>query len=74
MAEENKSLLADQSEIEWLLFKAPVKNTDIAKAAGMSDSAVGALRRKDSNIQEMRFKFAAALTNYALELKKQMEL
>lgn len=71
---DNEMLTADQAQIEWLLDKAPVKNSDIAKAVNMSDSAVGALRRRESNIQGIKFIHAAALTKYAIELKKQMEL
>lgn len=71
---DNELLTADQAQIEWLLDKAPVKNSDIAKAVKMSDSAVGALRRRESNIQGIKFVHAAALTKYAIELKRQMEL
>lgn len=69
---ENTMLTADQQQIEWLLFRAPVKDSDIVKATGMSNSAVGALRRRESKIHGIKFGNAAALTRYALELKKQL--
>lgn len=72
--EKKEFLTADQQLIEWLLFKTKVKLTDISKATGVTTSSLGSLRRKESDIQEIRFRTAAALTKYAIELKKELQL
>lgn len=80
MAEEHveehveEQLVANQKMIEWLLFKTGIKLSVISRKTGVSESALGNLRRKDSRIQDMRFQNAAALTKFAEEMKKQMEL
>lgn len=67
-------LTADQQLIEWLLFKTKVKLTDISEATGVTTSSLGSLRRKESDIKEIRFRTAAALTKYAIDLKKELQL
>lgn len=76
MLEENvnEQLVADQKMIEWLLFKTGIKLSVISRETGVSESALGNLRRKSSKVQDMRFQNAASLTKFAEKMKKQMEL
>lgn len=76
MVEKNveEQLIANKKMIEWLLFKTGIQLSVISRETGVSESALGNLRRKNSKIQDMRFQNAAALTKFAEEMKKQMEL
>lgn len=63
---------ADKTLIVWLLYKSGISRYRISKATGIPQTTLSDLSAGKTTIDQMRFKNAAILTDYAMRMKEEL--